>query len=193
MNIQVMQLRPELIEKFQVKDFLFSMIKLCYGLDYVPKFHYDIMDIEKYYILPERSNFYIAVDKDKGKLVGTSAIRGYDKDYHVKNRNYTIEKTASIYRLFVEKSYRRCKIASNLLFNIETFCKEKNYSEIYLHTQKYSNGALPFWLKNNYKITEDTHNELGTVHMEKIITSDAPTTICSETKVMRRYPSHINI
>lgn len=171
-----MQLKPELIEKYQVKNFLFSMIKSCYGLDYVPEFHYDVIDIEKYYITPERSNFYIAVDKDKGKLVGTSAIRGYDKDYHIKNKDYTYDKTASIYRMFVDEKYRRCKIASNLLINIELFCREKKYSEIYLHTQKNSCGALPFWLKNNYKITEDVHNERGTIHMEKLITSDVLTT-----------------
>lgn len=176
MDIQVIQLQPELIDKYNVKDFLFSMIKSCYGLDYVPEFHYDIMDIDKYYLTPKRSNFYIAVDKEKGKLVGTSAIRGYDKDYHIKNKHYTVEKTASIYRMFVDESYRRCKIASHLLFNIERFCREKKYSEIYLHTQKYSCGALPFWLKNNYKITQEVSNERGTIHMEKIITSEDLTT-----------------
>lgn len=176
MNIQVMQLNPELMEKYHVKDFLFSMIKSCYGLDYVPEYHYDVMNLEQYYINPERSNFFIAVDKEKGKLVGTSAIRGYDKDYHIKNKQYNIKKTASIYRMFVDKNYRRCKIASNLLSKIEHFCQEKKYSEIYLHTQRYSCGALPFWLKNNYKITEDLHNERGTIHMEKIITSAALTT-----------------
>lgn len=167
MNIQIIQLQPELIEKYNLQEFLFSMIKTCYGLDYVPEFHYDIIDINKYYLNTERNNFYIAVDKNKDKLVGTSAIRGYDKDYHIKNKHYTLEKTASIYRLFVLEDYRRCKIASALLSNIETFCLEKKYSEIYLHTQKYSCGALAFWLKNNYIITKDLHNERGTVHMEK--------------------------
>ena len=75
--------------------------------------------------------------------------------------------------MFVDEDYRRSKIASRLLLNIESFCREKNYSEIYLHTQKYSTGALPFWLKNNYKITKDLHNERGTVHMEKILISVA--------------------
>ncbi|RAP48299.1 MAG: GNAT family N-acetyltransferase [Methanosphaera sp. rholeuAM6] len=171
MHIQIMELKPELIEKYQVKDFLFTMIKSSYGLDYVPEFHYDVMNLEKYYLNPERSNFFIAVDKDKDLLVGTSAIRGYDKDYHIENKNYTLEKTASIYRMFVEEDYRRCKIASKLLKNIESFCREKDYTEIYLHTQKNSTGALPFWLKNNYQITKDMHNEWHTVHMEKILTS----------------------
>lgn len=171
MNIQIMELKPELIKKYQVKDFLFSMIKSSYGLDYVPEFHYDVMNIEKYYLNPERSNFYIAVDMDNDKLVGTSAVRGYDKDYHIENKNYTLEKTASIYRVFVVEEYRRCKIASKLLYHIESFCLENNYKEIYLHTQKNSAGALPFWLKNNYTITKDLHNERQTVHMEKILTS----------------------
>ena len=173
MNIRIIELQPELLEKYHVKDFLFQMIKSSYGLDYVPEFHYDVMNIEKYYLIPERSNFFIAVDEDKDRLVGTSAIRGYDKDYHIENRDYNIDKTASIYRMFVDEDYRRSKIASRLLLNIESFCREKNYSEIYLHTQKYSTGALPFWLKNNYKITKDLRNERGTVHMEKILISVA--------------------
>lgn len=181
MNIQIIQLQPELIQKYNVQEFIFSMIKSSYGLDYVPEFHYDVINIEEYYLNPKRSNFYIAIDKDIGKLVGTSAVRGYDKDYHIKNKTYTLEKTASIYRMFVDEEYRRCKIASKMLSKIEEFCRDNKYSEIYLHTQKYSTGALAFWLKNGYKITQDLHNERGTVHMEKILTSVAPTTHVVET------------
>ncbi|OED29933.1 GNAT family N-acetyltransferase [Methanosphaera sp. WGK6] len=171
MNIEIRELNRELIDKYNVKEFLFYMIKMCYKMDYVPEYHYDIINLEEYYIKPKKNTFYLSIDKNTNTLIGTSAIRAYDKDYHIKNRNYTKETTASIYRVFVNPKYRRCKIATRMLEKIENFCIKENYNEIYLHTQKDSCGALPFWLNNNYIITENTHNQLGTIHMEKNICS----------------------
>lgn len=168
MNIEIVELTEELMEKYEVKKFIFKMIKESYNLDYVPEYHYDVIGLEEYYIKPERNNMFIAISEDD-KLVGTSAIRGYDKNYDIKNRTYTKDSTASIYRLFVDSEYRHNKIATNMLKTIENFCEEQNYDEIYLHTQKDSYGALPFWLHQNYDIVYDTHDEMGTIHMEKII------------------------
>ncbi|WP_455645413.1 GNAT family N-acetyltransferase [Methanosphaera sp.] len=171
MNIEIIELNKELIDEYNVKEFLFHMIKLCYNLDYVPEYHYDIINIEEYYIKPEKNTFYLSIDTDTNTLIGTSAIRAYDKNYNIKNRNYTKETTASLYRVFVNPQYRRCKIATNLLKKIENFCINKNYNEIYLHTQKDSCGALPFWLNNQYMITEKTNDSMGTIHMEKNLCS----------------------
>ncbi|RAP50893.1 MAG: GNAT family N-acetyltransferase [Methanosphaera sp. rholeuAM74] len=169
MNIIIKELTPEIISKYDVANFLFTMIKKCYKLDYTPQYHYDVVNLEQYYIKPEKSNFFVAIDSDENKVIATSAIRAYDKNYDIKDKHYTKDKTASIYRVFVDEQYRRCKIATRLLGKIEEFCIKKEYNEIYLHTQRDSCGALPFWLHNNYQITHDTQNELGTIHMEKII------------------------
>ncbi|MBE6494059.1 MAG: GNAT family N-acetyltransferase [Methanosphaera stadtmanae] len=168
MNIQILELNETLQEKYEVKKFIFKMIKESYGLDYVPKYHYDVIGLEEYYIKPKNSNFYIAINEND-KLVATAAVRGYDRDYHIKNRNYNKISTASIYRLFVDPEYRHNKIAMRMIKNIENFCKKQDYNEIYLHTQKNSYGALPFWIKQGYIIVDDTHNEMGTIHMEKVI------------------------
>lgn len=168
MDIKILELNETLLERYDVKRFIFKMIKDSYGLDYVPEYHYDVMGLEEYYIKPRKSNFYIAVNKND-QLIATAAVRGYDKDYHIKNRNYNKISTAGIYRLFVDPRYRHNKIATCLVKNIETFCKKQNYNEIYLHTQRDSYGALPFWLNQGYVIVYDTHNEMGTIHMEKII------------------------
>lgn len=169
MNIKIRELTYDDIEKYNVKDFLFKMVKLCYNLDYVPEYHYDIINLEKYYINPEMSNFYIAIDTDNDKLIATSAIRGYDKDYGVKNRTYSKDTTASFHRVFVHPNYRHHKIGSQLISYLEDFCVQKQYHEIYLHTSKYSYGALSFWQYNNFQITYNTHNNEGTIHMEKIL------------------------
>ena len=169
MNIEIMELKKEHLEKYDVEKFLFKMVKESYDLDYVPEYHYDIKNLCKYYIDPERNNFYITIDKDNDKIIGSSGIRGYDKNYLIKNRNYNKNETASLYRLFVDKEYRHNKIATKMLKKIENFCREKEYNEIYLHTQKDSYGALPFWLSQEYIIVDDTHDEMGTVHMEKVV------------------------
>lgn len=169
MNIEIMELNEELIESYHVKRFIFKMIKENYNLEYVPEYHYDVKNLYEYYIKPLKNTFYISIDKDEDKLIGTSGIRSYDKNYKINNRFYNKDSTASLYRLFVEEEYRHKRIASKMLDKIEQFCKSVGYNEIYLHTQKDSYGALPFWLSKEYKIVENTFNKLGTIHMEKVL------------------------
>lgn len=167
-----MELKEEHIDKYEVEKFLFKMIKDNYHLDYVPEYHYDVINLHKYYIEPEKNNFYIVIDKNTDKLIGTIGIRGYDRKKPVKNRQYSMEDTASIYRVFIDENYRHNRIATRLLHIVEEFCKNKYYSQIYIHTQKESYGALPFWLSQDFKIVHDTMDEMGTIHMEKILKED---------------------
>lgn len=148
------------------------MVKESYDLDYVPEYHYDIKDLNKYYLTPQKNNFYIAIDKDRNTIIGSAGIRSYDRKESIKDRTYSKDTTASIYRVFVEKQYRHQKIATKLIQKVEEFCKKNNYREIYLHTQRPSYGALPFWLKQKFKIVYDTMDEMGTIHMEKILKQD---------------------
>lgn len=171
MNLELRELKKEDIEKYEIEKLLFKMVKESYGLDYVPEYHYDIKDLYNYYVKPQKNNFYIAIDKNTNKIIGTSGIRGFDRD-PIKNRKYSQDTTASIYRVFVEKEYRHQKIATSLIQKIEEFCKNNNYREIYLHTQRPSYGALPFWLSQKFEIIEDTKDEMGTIHMEKVLKRD---------------------
>jgi GNAT superfamily N-acetyltransferase len=172
MNIELRQIQKEDIELYKIEEFLFKMVKESYNLDYVPEYHYDIKDLHKYYLKPQKNNFYIAIDKDTDKIVASAGIRSYDRENTIKNRNYSKDTTASIYRVFVEKEYRHNKIATSLIKKIEEFCKNNDYKEIYLHTQRPSYGALPFWLSQEFKIVDDTMDEMGTIHMEKILKRD---------------------
>lgn len=167
MNIKIIELKEEHLEQYKVEEFLFRLIKESYGLDYVPEFHYDIKELKKYYIDPCKNNFYIAIADNK--IVGSAGIRKYDKNYNIKGKTYNHEDTASLYRIYVDSEYRHNKIATKMIKKIENFCKEQDYHEIYLHTQKDSYGALDFWLSQNYQITEITDDEYGTIHMEKIL------------------------
>mgnify|MGYP005840332483 CR=1 FL=1 len=155
------------IKQYKVKNFLFRIIKEEFGYGYVQEYHQDIIKLEDYYIKPDKNVFLLAIHKKTGDLIFTLGIRAYDKDYEIFNGFYNAENTASIWRVFIDKRWRRNGVGSKLVSVAEDFCKNKGYKNIYLHTQKVVEGSLDFWLSKGYKVTFDTENENGTVHMEK--------------------------
>ena len=165
MNFKITEIDNDADEINLVRDFLYNQIKKEYGIGPTPKFHYDIEGIEEYYILPERNNFFVAWDGDK--VVATSAVRAYDLDYDFFKDVYSKEDTASIWRLMVDKNYRRHGLARNLVGKIEDFARSKSYDKIYLHTHRYLEAGLPFWKSLGYVVTveEDDYDE--TSHMIK--------------------------
>jgi GNAT superfamily N-acetyltransferase len=138
-----------------------------YGIGPTPKFHYDIEGMDEYYLLPSDSNFYIALDGEK--IIATAAIRAYDVDYELFRGVYSKEDTASIWRLMVDRNYRRNGIAGVLVELLEDFARDEGYSRIYLHTHRYLEAGLPFWKSAGFEITveEDDYDE--TTHMVKYL------------------------
>ena len=168
MNVNIKELTRDSEEIIKVQNFLFSMIKLEFGYDYVPQWHQDIVNMEEYYINPEKNAFFVAYS-ETGEIIGTIGIRAYDKNFEQFEHLYSKETTSSIWRLFVDRRYRRCGLASKMFSIAENFAKESNYNEIYLHTHKNLKGAIEFWTKMGFVITLDEGDELETVHMEKYI------------------------
>lgn len=167
MNITVREVNNDSDEIIEVKDFLYGQIMEVYGIGPTPKFHYDIDGMEEYYILPSSNNFYIALDGDK--IIATAAIRAYDVDNELFKGVYSKEDTASIWRLMVDKDYRRHGIARKLVCVMEEFARNAGYDKIYLHTHRYLESGIPFWTSAGYEITieEDDYDE--TTHMVKYL------------------------
>ncbi len=165
MNIEIREIRDEDCEIRAVKDFLYGQIKKEYGIGPTPEFHYDIEGLKDYYISPERNNFFIAFDD--GDIVATAGIRAYDRNYEFFKGDYCEDDTASIWRLMVDKEYRRNGLARVLVEEMEKFALREGYSRIYLHTHRYLEAALPFWKSLGYVTTieEDDYDE--TSHMIK--------------------------
>ena len=113
------------------------------GYGYVPKWHQDIMNMEEYYISPERNNFFVAY-LETGEIIATIGLRAYDKDFPKFRHLYSKDTTSSIRRLFVDDKYRRCGLASKMFSIAENFAKEEGYDEIYLHTHKTLPGAVEY-------------------------------------------------
>ncbi|WP_405307403.1 GNAT family N-acetyltransferase [Methanobrevibacter sp.] len=167
MDIEIREVKNNSVEIANVKDFLYGQIMEVYGIGPTPKFHYDIDGMEEYYLLPSTNNFYIALDGDK--IIATAAIRAYDFDNELFRGIYTKEDTASIWRLMVDKNYRRHGIARKLVDIMEEFAKNVGYDRIYLHTHRYLDSGIPFWTSVGYEITieEDDYDE--TTHMVKYL------------------------
>ena len=169
LEYKIEELSETQISLSQVKKFLLKQIKEEYNLDYVSKYHKDIKYLKEYYILPKRNNFYIAKNIKDNKILGTIGIREYDTYCNDFSNSYCKKDTASFYRVFVDKEYRRRGIASNLVNIGENFCYNNDFKIIYLHTQKFVDGALSFWTKNDFQVRFDSNNKLKTVHMDKYI------------------------
>lgn len=168
MDVIIKELGDSPEEIADVQDFLFSMIKSEFGYDYVPEWHQDVVNLDEYYIAPERNNFYVAY-AETGEIIGTIGIRAYDKDFPEFRHLYSSETTSSIWRLFVDRRCRRCGLASKMFSIAESFANKVDYDDIYLHTHKNLDGAMEFWMKMGFVVTLDTGDELETVHMDKQI------------------------
>ena len=166
MNVIIKELSADGIE--DVQEFLFKMIKLEFGYDYVPEWHQDVMNLDEYYINPEKNNFFVAY-LDSGEIIATIGIRAYDKDFPEFRHFYSKDTTSSIWRLFVDRRCRRCGLASKMFAIAENFAYVVGYNEIYLHTHKNLDGTLRYWTKMGFVVVLDTNDELETVHMDKKI------------------------
>lgn len=165
MNICIREINNNSDEISAVKEFLYGQIKDVYGIGPTPEFHYDIEGLEEYYILPEKNNLFLAFDGDN--IVATGAVRAYDKDYAFLKDCCFRQGTASIWRLMVDKKYRRNGIARLLVEKLEVFAKNEGYNNIYLHSHRYLDAAMPFWKSLGYEVIfeEDDYDE--TSHMIK--------------------------
>lgn len=167
MEFTIKEIRNDELEIDNIKNFLYGQIKKEYGIGPNMKFHYDIEDMNHYYIGPSNNSFFIAYCGDK--IVATAGIRAYDKDFEFFKEIYSSDDTASIWRLMVDEEYRRHGLARRLVKVMEDFAKDVGYDKIYLHTHRYLDAALPFWKSVGYEITveEDDYDE--TTHMIKYL------------------------
>lgn len=168
MNVIIKELSGDSKQIRDVQEFLFKMIKLEFGYDYVPEWHRDIVKMDEFYINPKRNNFFIAYS-ESGEIIATIGIRAYDKDFPQFRQLYSNETTSSIWRLFVDRRYRRCGLASKMFDIAENFANKSDFENIYLHTHKTLNGAIEFWTKMGFIVSLDANDDLETVHMDKQI------------------------
>ncbi|MEE0924208.1 MAG: GNAT family N-acetyltransferase, partial [Methanobrevibacter sp.] len=81
MNFTIKKLSDDCDTKIRVRNFLFSQIRSEYGYGYIPSWHKDIVDLNKYYIDCRKNNLFFVENNDDGRIIASMAIRQYDKDF----------------------------------------------------------------------------------------------------------------
>ncbi len=83
---------------------------------------------------------YVIVAYDEDVPIGCGAVREYSQD------------TMEVKRMFVQPNKRNQGIASTILSELETWCKELNYKKCILETGKNQPEAIRLYEKNGYKM-----------------------------------------
>lgn len=121
-----------------------------FGLGFVPRWHGDIIDLEHFYLAPPRHALLIAIDERDGTVAATAALdaRG---PAHPPNplwlaERYPSGETAQLRRVYVRPEHRRRGLARRLVTELLAFAKaDGGYRSVYLHTYRYSPGAMDLW------------------------------------------------
>lgn len=105
---------------------------------------------------------HVIVAYEQGQAVGCGAIKEYSKD------------TMEVKRMYVPLNKRGQGIATIILNELETWCRELNYKKCILETGKKQPEAIELYKKNNYKIIPNFgqyKNVENSVCFEKELTS----------------------
>lgn len=119
-----------------------------FGHGYVPRWHGDVIDMDRAYFGHPRQALFVAARGDE--VVGTAAVRaeGPQSPPHPRwlAERYPSGTTAQIFRVYVRPEHRRNGLARAL---VELACDfvavTPGYESIYLHTNASVEGAEPFW------------------------------------------------
>ena len=98
--------------------------------------------------------FFVAVDNQSHKVVGTVAIKKEDG------------RVALLRRLFVASSHRNLKIGKRLIDRALEFCREVGYEEVVFKSTSRMSGAIDLCSKNGF--VKRAHIVLGPVELIKL-------------------------
>lgn len=99
-------------------------------------------NIERYY-LTMNNNFWIAIDENANKLIGTVAVEEIN------------EKIFHLQRFYIDKTYRHQGIGTLLYCELEEHVKRKKGKMILLSAGQQLKSAQSFYIKSGYKILEN--------------------------------------
>jgi GNAT superfamily N-acetyltransferase len=103
---------------------------------------------------------YVVVAFENEQPVGCGAIKEYNRD------------TMEIKRMFVSPEFRGKGIATKILFELENWAKELNFSHCILETGKKQPEAIGLYKKNGYNIIPNYDQYKGmenSICFEKIV------------------------
>ncbi|MFC8587252.1 GNAT family N-acetyltransferase [Streptomyces sp. NPDC057217] len=145
-----------------------------FGTGYVPRWHADIIDPERFCLVPPRHTLLVAVDERDGTVAATAALDARGPE-HPPNPRWIAERfpsgeTAQLRRVYVRPEHRRRGLAGRLVAEPAVFARaDGGYRSLYLHTYASSPGAEALW-RSLGKLVLDERTEpegdQGTLHFE---------------------------
>jgi ribosomal protein S18 acetylase RimI-like enzyme len=136
-----------------------------FGTGYVPRWHADIIDPERFYLASPRHTLLVVVD-DEDHVVATAALdsRG---PAHPPNPRWLAERypsgeTAQLRRVYVRPEHRRRGLARRLVGELLEFAKaDGGYRAVYLHTNPDSPDAVALWRSLGKEVCDERQDVPG--------------------------------
>lgn len=133
----------------------------------VPK---DLQLFESKYIKDELGLFLQARHKENNALIGVVGMSRYDHRFSY--LDYKDKRVVEVARLYVDPSFRRRGLATELVEELKKTAREKNIEVLYLHTHPFLSGAIAFWEKQGFDhLLEINEQGLATNHMQLKLTN----------------------
>jgi GNAT superfamily N-acetyltransferase len=137
-----------------------------FGTGYVPRWHADIIDPERFYLAPPRHTLLVAVDERDGTVAATAALDARGPEHPPNPRwiaeRYPSGETAQLRRVYVRPEHRRCGLARRLVAELMAFAKaDGGYRSVYLHTYPTSSGAEALWRALGKLVCDERAEEPG--------------------------------
>ncbi|MCQ9422247.1 GNAT family N-acetyltransferase [Pseudomonas sp. LJDD11] len=126
----------------------------------------DLAGFEQVYLNGPDGHFLIA--RAAGQIVAAIGYLPYDQRFA--QLDYQGRRTVEIVRLFVEPAFRSAGLAGRLFRALSEHAQRQGVEVLYLHTHPFLPGAIAFWEKHGFTITDVEDDPLWhTTHMEKAL------------------------
>lgn len=122
--------------------------------------------IGRVYLRPAESGL-LAVFNRTGRIVAMSGVKRWDDRIVSMRGRWPVEETAELDRVYVQSEWRRRGLGERLVEATESFCWERGYRSICLHTHRFLNGAWNFWKQRGYRTVAEMEDDWQTIFMDK--------------------------
>jgi GNAT superfamily N-acetyltransferase len=105
------------------------------------------------------------IARDEGEIVAAVGYLPYD--HRFAQLDYASSRVVEVVRLFVLPDYRRSGLATTICNTLKGCAKEQGVDVLYLHTHPFLPGAIGFWQRQGFCVTDVEDDPLWqTTHME---------------------------
>lgn len=125
----------------------------------------DLTAFKETYLTNSQGCFLQARDQ-KGSILGVIGMLTYDQRFdYLQYKDYA---TVEVVRLYIEPSYRRKGLATQLFEVLVHQAVAKGIERLYLHTHPFLTGALEYWEKQGFElVTTSIDGGFTTLHMNR--------------------------